>query len=48
MCCCFPLILFFPFENLIVDSASDNSLYLLFFLYSAAKIRKISENEQDK
>ena len=48
MCCYLPLILFFPFENLIVYFASEYSLYHIIFLYSAAKIRKISENEQDK
>lgn len=31
MCCCFPLILFFPFENLIVYFASEYSLYHIIF-----------------
>ena len=31
MCCCFSLILFFPFENLIVYFASEYSLYYVIF-----------------
>ena len=50
MCCCFPLILFFPFENLIVYFASEYSLYHIIFFFillqrygKYLKMSKISE-----
>ena len=48
MCCCFPLILFFPFENLIVYFASEYSLYHVIFSLFCCKDTETSENEQDK
>lgn len=48
--CCFPLILFFPFENLIVYFASEYSLYHIIFFFillqrygKYLKMNKISE-----
>ena len=38
--CCFPLILFFPFENLIVYFASEYSLYHIIFSLFCCKDTK--------